>query len=119
MSNQPRRPTPQWPGAPPVSVRVIANGPVTVITVAGELTYGTTHVLNDVVDRVIRGQASPRIVLDLVNVTFLCSAGIHALLATRERIISADGRLVLYQPSSSVERILRLTGDDRCFDIQR
>jgi anti-anti-sigma factor len=119
MSNQPRMPTPRWPGAPRVSVRVLANGPVTVITVAGELTYGTTHVLNDVVDRVIRKRASPRIVLDLVNVTFFCSAGINALVATRERIISMDGRLVLYQPSRSVERILRITGDGRCFDIQR
>jgi anti-anti-sigma factor len=102
-----------------VSVRLLASGPVTVISVAGELTYGTTYVLNDILDRVVREQASPRIVLDLGNITFFCSAGIHALLAARERIISTDGHLVLYRPSPSVERILHVTGDRRCFDIQR
>jgi len=102
----------------PVSIRLTNTGPVTTITIHGELTYGTTHLLTDVVDRVVRQQAPRELVLDLAGVTFFCSAGIHALLDTRSRVAGSASRLVLYQPSETVRTVLVITGDDRHFDIR-
>jgi anti-anti-sigma factor len=102
----------------PLSVERTSTGPVTVITVRGELTYGTTQPLTDLVDRVVQDEAPLRVVLDLTDVTFCCSAGIHALLHTREQVTAAAGHLVLHQPSRPVHRVLLITGDHRHFDIR-
>jgi anti-anti-sigma factor len=103
---------------PPISVSVGVGVAAVTVTVTGELAYGTTHVLTDVVERVVRDLAPARVVLDLAGVVFCCSAGIHALLDVHRRITDASAGLTLYRPSHPVRLVLRITGDDRVFDIR-
>jgi anti-sigma B factor antagonist len=105
--------------AGPLLVKVSASGPTTVITVEGELTFGTTHLFNDIVDRMVQERPGRPVILDLAGVTFCCSAGIYALLHARQRVTVAGGRLVVREPSQCVHRILVITGDDQQFEFER
>jgi anti-anti-sigma factor len=102
----------------PLLVRVSASGPTAMITVEGELTFGTTQLFNDIVDRVVDERPALSVILDLAGVTFCCSAGIHALLRAHQCVTVAGGRLVVREPSQCVYRVLAITGDDRQFEFE-
>jgi anti-sigma B factor antagonist len=101
-----------------LSVTPTTTGPVTVLAVAGELTFGTAHQLGEAVDRVLRDPAALRIVLDLSGVVFFCSAGLHALLDVRQATGSAACHLILHGAPERVRRVLGITGDDRFFEFR-
>jgi stage II sporulation protein AA (anti-sigma F factor antagonist) len=107
------------PDMGPLLVKLSASGPTAVITVEGELTFGTTQLFNDIVDRVVHERPARPVILDLARVTFCCSAGIHALIHAHQRVTVAGGRLVVREPSQCVYKVLVITGDDQQFEFER
>jgi anti-sigma B factor antagonist len=60
------------------------------------------------------GNADRRV--DLSSVTFLDSAGLHALLNARKELGEQNRRLLVLNRSEAVERVLELTGLPDVFD---
>ena len=56
--------------------------------------------------------ANKAVVVDLSAVTFVASIGIRTLLTGAKAVHSRGGKLVLLNPSSAVEKVLRVTGVD-------
>jgi anti-anti-sigma factor len=103
---------------PRLSITPATTGPVAVLAVTGELTFGTAHQLGEAVDRILRDPAALRIVLDLSGVSFFCSAGLHALLDVRRTTRSTACHLILDGAPDRVRQVLRITGDDRFFEFR-
>jgi anti-sigma B factor antagonist len=66
--------------------------------------------------RTAAGDAAPRVVLDLSNVTFLDSSGLGALVAAM-KLLGPTRRLELAGLTANVERVFRLTRMDTVFTI--
>jgi anti-sigma B factor antagonist len=93
---------------------VTSHGTVTVIRISGELDMGSAPLLTDLIGALV-GRRPRRVVVDMADVTFLCAAGLRALIQARDMIIAAGGCLVLRAPSRPTRRILAITGTDCLF----
>ena len=82
-------------------------GVVTVI-VTGEVDLDTAPTVRDEVLRHLHGGASVH--LDLGDVTFMDSSGLHVLLAASRRAALVGAQLRLVRVSARVQRLIELTG---------
>jgi anti-sigma B factor antagonist len=82
-------------------------GVVTVI-VSGEVDLDTAPTVRDEVLRHLHGGAAVH--LDLGDVTFMDSSGLHVLLATSRRAALVGAELRLVRVSVRVQRLIELTG---------
>jgi len=58
------------------------------------------------------------IVIDLTDVAFIDSSGLRSLLGASRRAGERDGAVVLRSPSTSVQRLLEITGTATQFRIE-
>lgn len=101
------------PGAQaPVQLQVTndrrADG--TVLALAGELDIASAPILEKAVDELDPVDASPRLVLDLSEVTFMDSTGLRALLVARQQAGESGRDLVLRPGPRQVQRVFELSG---------
>lgn len=87
-----------------------------VIKVEGEVDLSNASTLRDrLIEQVQQG--SYRIAVDLGGVEFMDSSGLAVLISGLRRTKEHDGSLILVSPTSSVKRVLTITGLDKVFDI--
>ena len=92
---------------PPFTCSCTNGGPGTAwVHVGGELDIATAPQL----ERTLDASQARLVVLDLPELTFLDSSGLHAIITAGIRARQAGRRLVLVRVPSNVERILTLTG---------
>ena len=60
-----------------------------------------------------------QIVLDLLNVEYMSSAGLRAMVSTLKSVKRVNGDLRIANPSPRVEEVLRLAGLTSIFSIYR
>jgi len=90
---------------------------VTVIDVSGRITLGDgTSVMRDAVRDLITG-GSRKVVLNLMQVSYIDSSGFGELVSCHTSLIRAGGRLKLAGPTERVETLLRMTNLDSVFDV--
>lgn len=90
-----------------------------VLSVRGELDLLTAPVLREALLPVLERGTSP-VVVDLSEVPFMDSSGVHALLHTRERLGSQNRRLAIAcREHGQVHRLLALVGLLDAFSVYR
>ena len=92
-----------------LSVRETREGGVHRLTPIGELDLATAPLLESAFDAVFRDDDAEMIVVDLTELSFMDSTGIHLLIRMRGACADAD-RLRVINGSRAVERVLDLTG---------
>jgi anti-anti-sigma factor len=100
-----------------LSVQVTARGPITVVTVGGELDMSNAHLFTDLIEHVLE-QEPLRLVLDLAGLTFFCAEGVRALQRVQAAITAAAGDLILLNPSPITMKVLALTRTIGLFRIE-
>ena len=105
--------SPPVPGAPsPFSCRTRPQGPgLVVVEVAGELDLATAPELRDALWSA--ASRKPLVVLDLRQLTFMDSTGLHVIAAAHKRLPSAGCRLQLIPGPPAIRRLFALTGMDK------
>jgi anti-anti-sigma factor len=84
------------------------------IAISGELDMASAPAVRRRLASVLRDHPEVAVV-DLRNVGFIDSAGIHALLASRSQAIAGGTRLVVIRPTGSADRAFALSGLDEFF----
>lgn len=92
-----------------LSVRETSEGGVHRLTPIGELDLSTAPLLESAFDAVFRDDDAEMIVVDLRELTFIDSTGIHLLIRMNGACANVD-RLRVINGSRTVERMLDLTG---------
>lgn len=103
----------------PISVQTIYLGAgVPVTSVSGEIDISTDQViLNEVTTHLA---ARPRLfVLDLTEVIFMGSAGLHVVLRTHEDAAAQGSALAVVADDCYARRVLALSGMDRVLQLYR
>ena len=85
------------------------------VRVTGELDISTAPLLAETLVRA--EERSQRVVLDLRQITFMDSGGVHVILNASVRANAAGRRLVLVRGPSQVDRVLALAHASDTFDI--
>jgi anti-anti-sigma factor len=93
----------------PLSIRQMREGAVHRLTPIGELDLATARLLESAFDDVLRDDRVEMILVDLTELSFMDSTGIHLLVRMRAICESAD-RLRVINGSRQVERVLDVSG---------
>ena len=88
---------------------------VTRVKLRGELDLVTAPQLADALSEAARG--SVVVILDLSELTFMDSTGLHAILTAHTRLHEADCRLVLVRGCHQIQRIFEITGTEHVLEF--
>ncbi|MDQ1480906.1 MAG: hypothetical protein QOI44_1767 [Actinomycetota bacterium] len=78
------------------------------VHVGGDIDVATAERLREDMSQLV--DSGPNLVLDLNEVPFMDTIGISTLLATRTAVMKHGGSLAVRNPSSTVRRVLEMTG---------
>lgn len=92
------------------------HGPVSVITVSGELTADQTDAFRRTCAERFNGGVR-NVVLDLEHLETVDSAGLELLLWLMDEVSERAGQLRLVRPDETVQKIFEITRLERRFDI--
>jgi stage II sporulation protein AA (anti-sigma F factor antagonist) len=92
---------------PILDIDVLATDQETVVVVRGEIDLATGQQFRDAL--LAASRESPRVLVDLSDVTFMDSAGVNALVAAYHRV-PPDGELRLAGLRPNTRRLLQITG---------
>ena len=93
---------------PSFDTRAESFGDSVVVHVDGDIDIATSALLSERMSPLV--DTGPNLVLDLREVSFMDTVGIGALLATRSAVMEHGGSLAVRNPSSTVRRVLEMTG---------
>lgn len=97
-----------------IAIEELAGG-ITKVILDGRLDIEGAAAV-DLKMNVIAGR-SKMVLVDLQSVSFLGSMGLRALLAPARAIKSRGGKIVLFGPSDSVEKVLKTAGIDALIPV--
>jgi anti-sigma B factor antagonist len=87
-----------------------------VLAAAGEVDLVTAHRLEEAADDAL-DKGALDLWIDLADVEFIDSTGIHALLQIRSRVEALNRRLAVICPLGPIHRAFRLTGLDAALPL--
>jgi anti-sigma B factor antagonist len=96
-------------GDPTVEISTTRDEDRVVLTVRGEIDMATAPMLNHALARAA-GVGATEICVDLRDVGFMDSTGLHALVEIHEAIDRSRRRLVIIAPTGAARRTLELSG---------
>lgn len=99
------------PFAPPFGLRTTTRGTRTTVTVSGEVDLATAGRLEREMAQAIAAGAGT-LALDLSQVGFMSSSGLHVLISADNALRARGGRLLIVSAPAVVQRLFRLTGLD-------
>lgn len=104
-----------YPLADAMTTSVSVHDDATVLTVAGEVDLATAPALESAIEATLGGRPAA-LIIDLLQVSFLASAGMAALVAAHQRAGSATS-IVLVAEGPATSRQLKLTNLDQVFAL--
>lgn len=103
--------------APQFEARTEARNGVARIAMAGELDLATAPILTEEL-AVVEQDGAGVIMLDLRDVSFVDSSGLHVFLQAHQRASSNGHRLILIGASPSIRRLFAMTNTEFLLDEQ-
>lgn len=94
------------------------SGAVSVVAVSGRVDSATAPDLEAALKRLVDAEKT-QLVLDLLSVEYMSSAGLRAMVSTLKSVKRVNGDLRIASPSQRVEEVLRLAGLTAIFSIYR
>ena len=113
--NDSRRARSGW-SAVPLRIDIESGPDRGCLALGGELDISTAPDLEEAIQKLEAGEP-PLLIIDLTDLDFIDSAGLHILLEAHQRARNTNRRLVLLHPCPMVQRVLRISGMDRVFEL--
>jgi anti-sigma B factor antagonist len=96
-----------------VTVQVAVDEPASghvVVALAGELDLAAAPAVADAVGRALSRGTVGEVVIDLAQLTFLDSSGVHALMRAREAVRAQGASFAVRRAVPAVTHVLRIAG---------
>jgi anti-sigma B factor antagonist len=94
------------------------QGQVAIVAVNGRVDSATAPDLENALKKLVETEKT-QIVLDLMDVEYMSSAGLRAMVSTLKSVKRVNGDLRVANPSPRVDEVLRLAGLTSIFAIYR
>jgi anti-sigma B factor antagonist len=102
---------------PTIALAVEHHDHGAVVTVAGDLEFGTAASLRSALIDLSQQGADP-LVVDLAGLEFIDSTGLSLLVQAKQRLEAQGHRFVLRSPTARVRRVLEISGLAELFTIE-
>lgn len=116
MNAQPSTGTPGDDGVG-LNVRVVPGPGHVVMSISGDIDMTTEQAFRNALMREVAKPTQWRVVVDLAEVGYMASAGLHVLLAVNRQVKAAGGSMVVACAQPIVARVLSLTGVDEVIPV--
>ena len=93
-----------------MSVRIQSDGQTVTAYLEGEIDHHTAAEARRAADRELKRTGAVNIAFDFGHVTFMDSAGIGMIIGRYKMVSALGGRLILFDISDHVERLLEMAG---------
>ena len=100
----------------PANVEI--TGSIARIILSGNLDFSTQEDLVHAIDRVLSSDAAKEIQVDMMDVTFIDSSAIRALLRLQEMARAKDKSLSIWNCSEQIRETFAIGGFDRMFVLR-
>jgi anti-anti-sigma factor len=94
-----------------------AGGDALVLALRGEVDMATAGMVKQAATKAITDDGYRRLVLDLSQVSFMDSSGLHAIVDAQRAMQAAGGQVKVVNGSPSLARIFELTGLNRLLTV--
>jgi anti-sigma B factor antagonist len=94
----------------------LGNG-TRVVALRGELDVATMPSLDEALSGAVRGEGTPRVLIDLSEVTFIDSTALMRLLTALRQLDRRGGQMVLACSNPTVLRLFEVTRTNETFEI--
>ena len=92
------------------------RGAVLVVTLNGKLDTMVAEPFQEYLCALIQAGAN-RIVLDATKLTYICSTGLRVMILAARKTAEASGRIVVCGLNERLQKIFRIVGISRVFDV--
>ena len=96
-------------GSAVIAVEVLHDGGAAVVTLGGDLEFGTAASLRTTLSDLARQSCDP-VVVDLAGILFIDSTGLSLLVQAKQRFASQGRRFELRRPTHRVVRVIETSG---------
>jgi anti-sigma B factor antagonist len=96
-------------GSAVIAVEVLHDAGAAVVTLGGDLEFGTAASLRTTLSELARQSCDP-VVVDLAGVRFIDSTGLSLLVQAKQRFASQGRRFELRRPTRRVVRVIETSG---------
>lgn len=93
------------------------DGRCLTVALRGEIDLSTIDAVKSALTAALTDAGDATLAVDLRELTFMDSSGLHALCALRERAMHCGNRLVLVRGPRQIHRIFELTATDGLFEF--
>lgn len=100
-----------------MKVKVDFSGRTLIASLTGELDHHAAKDVKDTIENHIKNQDVINLVFDLSKLTFMDSSGIGVIIGRYKLINSIGGKVIIVSVSSSVDRLLTMSGIKRIIPI--
>ncbi len=100
-----------------IAVEVLHDAGAALVTLGGELEFGTAASLRTTLSDLARQSCDP-VVVDLAAVRFIDSTGLSLLVQAKQRFASQGRRFELRSPTHRVVRVIETSGLAELFDLE-
>ncbi len=88
-----------------------------VVRLCGDVDMATSPVVKNTLSELLDG-GHLAVVVDLSEVTFMDSSGLHVLVDTHRRLLESGGHVVLRKPGPIVDKLLQISGLAPVFPLE-
>jgi anti-sigma B factor antagonist len=101
-----------------MQISIQDSGAVAVVAVSGRVDSATAPELEEALKKLVESDRI-QIVLDLLNVEYMSSAGLRAMVSNLKKVKQVNGDLRIANPSQRVEEVLKLAGLTSIFSLHK
>ena len=102
-----------------MKIRVVTKGEVFIIRIDGAIRAGDEYGLAERIEKCIKPNQAPKLIIDLKRTPFLNSASLGIFLNIYKHVESLNGRIVFSSLNAEVEKLMEITHLASVFEIFR
>ena len=99
-----------------MSIRMKTRGDITICAIEGEVDINSSPEIRKSFDKIL-SKEMPKIVINLVGVTYVDSSGLATLVEILKRMKSYGGKMKLTNVSPKIKSLFEITKLDKLFEI--
>jgi anti-anti-sigma factor len=103
-------------GGAAIAVEVHHDAGAALVTIGGELEFGTAAALRSTFSDLAQVDADP-VVVDLAQLQFIDSTGLSLLVQAKQRFTAEGRRFELRGPTGRVSRVIEISGLSEMFEL--
>lgn len=99
-----------------MEISVHVKNKTLIASLKGDLDHHSAKEVKDMIEEVIKNRGTENLIFDLSNLSFMDSSGIGVVVGRYKLVSNMGGRVAIIRGSSSIDRLLKMSGITKIID---